>query len=188
MPDPKLAPNRPVSALAERPYRAWLARIAVCAVLAFLPSTNSGCSTSCDDGDSSDDPPVVYEGGYRNEALTYYESDTWEGAYLYFPPKRTYDIRHGLGNRHVTVNSYVGFNEYPLGSNGNGNIAEVAGNIVIIEYVDDETVRVRNDTCETYYLRVVATAPEEGQPEPDPDLGAGGSDTSAEDASAGGSD
>jgi hypothetical protein len=188
MPDPKVAPNRPVSALAERPYRAWLTRIAVCAVLAFLPSTNSGCSTSCDDGDSSDDPPVVYEGGYRDDALTYYESDTWDGPYLHFPPKRTYDIQHGLGRRPVSVTSYVGFAEYPLGSNGNGNIAEVAGNIVIIEYVDEQIVRVRNDTCETYYLRVVAQTPEQLPAEPEPDLGAGGSNTNSEGSSAGSSD
>lgn len=175
MPDPKAAPNRPVAALAARPYRAWLTRALLCGVLASLPSTNGGCSTSCDDGDSYDDPPVVYDGGYRDDALTYYESDTWDGPYLHFPPKRTYDIHHGLGRRPVHVSSYVGFNDFPLGSHGNGNIAEPAGNIVIIEYVDDQFIRVRNDTCETYYLRIVAHTPENNS-EPEPDLGSGGSD------------
>jgi hypothetical protein len=121
-----------------------------------------GCDTSCDDGGDKGDPPVVYEGGSTNAALSYYESDTWDGPYLKFPPQRTYDFHHGLGRRPSAVLSYVGFSESPLGSsNGNGNISEAAGNEVIIEWVDEQVVRVRNDTCETFYLRLVALALDE---------------------------
>jgi hypothetical protein len=57
------------------------------------------------------------------------------------------------------VLSYVGFSSSPLAADGSGNISEAAGNEVLIERVDDEIVRVRNDTCETFFLRVVALAP-----------------------------
>jgi hypothetical protein len=131
--------------------------------LVLVPITGSaglGCDTSCDDGGDKSDPPVVYEGGSTDAALSYYESDSWDGPYLKFPPQRTYDFHHGLGRRPFAVLSYVGFNESPLG-NGNGNISEAAGNEVIIEWVDEQVVRVRNDTCETFYLRIVALAADE---------------------------
>jgi hypothetical protein len=128
--------------------------------LVLVPISGSaglGCDTSCDEGGDKSDPPVVYEGGSTNASLSYYESDSWDGPYLNFPPQRTYDFHHGLGRRPVAVLSYVGFSESPLG-NGNGNISEAAGNEVIIEWVDEQVVRVRNDTCETFYLRLVALA------------------------------
>ena len=129
--------------------------------LVLVPISGSaglGCDTSCDDGGDKSDPPVVYEGGSTNAALSSYESDSWDGPYLKFPPQRTYDFHHGLGRRPSAVLSYVGFSESPLGSNGDGNISEAAGNEVIIEWVDEQVVRVRNDTCETFYLRLVALA------------------------------
>ena len=131
-------------------------------LLLSVSGAGPGCNTSCDDGGSSDDPPVVYDGGTRDETLTYYESDTWNGPYLKFPPQRTYDLVHGLGRPPTAVMAYVGFSDTPLGTTGNGNISLAAGNEVIIEWVDESVIRVRNDTCETFYLRVVALAPNEG--------------------------
>jgi hypothetical protein len=128
--------------------------------LVLVPISGSaglGCDTSCDDGGDKSDPAVVYEGGSTDDALSYYESDSWDGPYLKFPPQRTYDFHHGLGRRPYAVLSYVGFSESPL-RDGNGNISEAAGNEVIIEWVDEQVVRVRNDTCETFYLRLVALA------------------------------
>ena len=141
-----------------------------------MSAAHLGCETSCDDGGESDDPPVAYDGGSTNAALTYYESDAWDGPYVRFPPQRTFDFHHGLGRRPGAVLTYVGFSSSPLGMDGNGNISEAAGNEVIIEWVDDEIVRVRNDTCETFYLRVVAMAPEDG----------GASDGGASDGASGG--
>jgi hypothetical protein len=151
--DPGLRPKQRI--------RNGLLRVSLGAALLSVPGAGPGCHTSCDDGDDSDDPPVVYDGGTRDEALTYYETHAWDGRYLRFPPQRTYDLVHGLGRAPTAVMSYVGFNETPLGATGNGNVSIAAGNEVIIEWVDDSVIRVRNDTCETFYLRVVALAPNE---------------------------
>lgn len=148
-------------------------------LLAPISGANFGCNTSCDDGDDSGAAPVAYEGGTTNAALTYYESDSWDGVYLEFPPQRTYDLHHGLGRRPAAVLSYVGFTSSPLGTDGSGNISEAAGNEVIIERVDDVLIRVRNDTCETFHLRVVALAPADDV-EGANGTGSGGQPSSAE--------
>lgn len=152
-------------------FRSVACRILLPCALLSVPGAGPGCNTSCDEGDDSDDPPVLYEGGNRDQALTYYESDTWDGVYLKFPPQRTYDLVHGLGRAPSAVMSYVGFSHSPLGESGNGNVALATGNLAIIEWVDDTIIRVRNDTCETFYLRVVAMAPGDGV---DPGAGAAG--------------
>lgn len=145
------------------------------AVLLLVPGAGVACNTSCDDGDGPNAPPVVYEGGTSDPAEGYYESDAWDGGYLRFPPQRTYDLHHGLGRRPGAVMSYVGFDASPLGATGNGNVSEAAGNEVIIEWVDDQVIRVRNDTCETLYLRVVAFAPNAPDAPDSGDAGAAGS-------------
>ena len=88
-----------------------------------------------------------------------YETAPWDGTYLEFPPQRRYDVYHGLGRVPPVVVTNVGFEATPLVDGGNGDTSESAGNIVLIEAVNDEFVRVRTDTCETFYLRVVACAP-----------------------------
>jgi hypothetical protein len=156
----------------NRPFQRVLALLA--GALLCVSGVGPGCKTSCDNGDDSDDPPVVYDGGSRDEALTYYESDSWDGRYLRFPPQRTYDFVHGLGRPPTAVMSYVGFSETPLGTNGNGNVSIAAGNEVIIEWVDDSIIRVRNDTCETFYLRVVALGPNDAATDIDSNAAGGG--------------
>jgi hypothetical protein len=149
------------------------ALVLVASALLSVPGVGPACNTSCDDGDDSDDPPVAYAGGTHDDALTYYESDSWDGPYLKFPPQRTYDLLHGLGRAPTAVMAYVGFSQTPLGTSANGNISLAAGNEVIIEWVDDSIIRVRNDTCETFYLRVVALAPND-VPASSPEAGDGG--------------
>jgi hypothetical protein len=119
--------------------------------------TLSGCETTCSvDADRS--PEVVEDRRTDLEEGTF-ESVPWDGKWDHFPPKKRYEFRHGLGGTPLHVTTYVGFADPPIGSAGYGNSAEVAGNIVIIEAVTPEYIRVRNDTCETFYLRVAASGP-----------------------------
>jgi len=95
---------------------------------------------------------AVYETGAPGEPL------------LPFHAGQTYDLVHGLGVTPTSVQGYVSFAEQltedgdPLDLDHPNNVAETAGNQLVIERWDDEIVRVRNDTCGEFYLRVVLTA------------------------------
>ena len=87
-----------------------------------------------------------------------------------FPAGRRLALVHGLRETPIELRSYLGFKEHPFPESGEGFVAESAGNQVLIEDVNDEFIRVRNDTCEHFYLRIVAsTFPDDGA------AGAGGS-------------
>lgn len=121
-------------------------------VLATAPA-GTGCKTSCT-VDADPNPEVITSGVAEGGV---YESSPWNGEYHEFPPQKRYEFRHGLGGVPKEVATYVAFEETPIGTREFGNVAEAAGNIVIIEDVSAEDIRVRNDTCETFYLRVVAS-------------------------------
>lgn len=131
-----------------RPAR-WA--IALSLTLALLPF-GTGCETSCT-VDEDPNPEVVSSGTTVGGV---YESTSWDGEYQKFPPQKRYQFQHQLGAVPQEVSTFVGFHNPPIGDGGFGNVAEVAGNIVVIEGVTEEYIRVRNDTCETFYLRVVA--------------------------------
>ena len=111
-----------------------------------------GCETSCDLGEGE---PVRFAGG---EVLgNAYQTSDVDGPFLYFPPDRRLDIVHGLGSRDLDVQVYVSFEERG-DDDGRLQAAPAAGNQAVIEHVDDERVRVHNDTCAELYVRVTATA------------------------------
>ncbi|HLV66355.1 MAG TPA: hypothetical protein VKY73_11115 [Polyangiaceae bacterium] len=136
--------------------RGLLRSLALLLPLLVGPSGGLGCASSC--ADAVDETPVPVREGTRDGWC--YETAPWDGTYLEFPPQRRFEIHHDLGRVPPVVVTYVGFEATPLVDGGNGEIAETAGNIAVIEAVTDEIVRVRNDTCETFYLRVVACAPD----------------------------
>lgn len=152
----------------------------------------TGCNTSCH-VDSDPNPQVVEEGIRDLERGTYATSSFTED-FLYFPPEKRYEFRHGLGGTPQVVQTWVSFGSRPLPLDKEfGNAAEPAGNIVIIEAVTPEYVRVRNDTCQKFYLRLVASDPEPTGPDLivdtealDHEGGASGS-MSRDDAESGGS-
>jgi hypothetical protein len=125
---------------------------------------NLGCSTSCSDTDESA-PQHIDEDS--SAARTSYESAPWSGEYLLFKPQKRYRFFHGLGGVPALIQAWVGFHPRPL-VDGN-NVAEGVGNIVIVQCVNDRFLQVRNDTCETFYLRVYA-----GDPAPASTSGDGG--------------
>jgi hypothetical protein len=132
-----------------------------------------GCDLGCDK-ESGDDPPVPYTGGRVNADRTVYETNDWNAEYVEFPAGRQILIEHGLDGT-PQVFTWLSFDRHPLDVGREGNSAESAGNQVIIQRVDPEFVQVRNDTCQDFWLRLVAIYP--GEFESAPGLGgAGGSE------------
>jgi hypothetical protein len=105
-----------------------------------------------------------FEGGRVLPSGTTYETGAPNGPLLPFGGGKTYDLVHGLGVVPTSVQGYVSFvpelteDGDPLNIDAPNNIAETAGNQLVIERWDDEIVRVRNDTCGEFYLRVVLVA------------------------------
>jgi hypothetical protein len=152
-----------------------LSRLALLApllcALAVLVS-GSGCQTSCSNAETGG--PEEFHGGSTDATGSVYESAPWNGNYLLFRPQKRYQLFHGLRGTPSVVQAWLGFSSAPLGGAGRGNISEGAGNEAIVEAVNDQFVVLRNDTCETFYLRVVASNPVESLPDAGGAAGAGG--------------
>jgi len=126
------------------------------------------CSSSCP---RESEDARRYESGTTTPDRSYYETNAWDGAFVDFPAGRRWALVHGLAATPIELRSYLAFKSHPLPADDTGFVAESAGNQVLIEGVDAETIRVRNDTCEHFYLRLVAST----APSPDGAGGAGGS-------------
>jgi hypothetical protein len=145
-------PDRPLVHFSAR-VRPW--------VLAWVAGVSSalgatGCSPSC--GNESD-PPVRFAGGITDAARLEYQTNPFDEPFLDFPAKRTYDLVHGLRGAPTLYQAYVAFEPDPYTTSGSAAIA--SGNEVLFRIVDSEIVRVENDTCQHFYLRVVASLAED---------------------------
>ncbi len=119
---------------------------------------------ACQNCDTSGDP-IDYTEGITDPTRTSYESTPLNGEWLHFPPGRTYDLRHNLRddpNGPLLVQSYVSFKSRLSEGAGSttenpNNFSESAGNQVVYESTEKpQTIRVRNDTCADFYVRIVA--------------------------------
>jgi len=122
---------------------------ALCCCLAVADGL-IGCDTGCDKEDGA---AQRYAGGETSPTCTSYQTGGFNDPYLAIPPGRRWDIEHGLRQEPRLIQSYLAFSERPLANDQ--NTAESAGNQLVIEEVTDEFVRVRNDTCEDFWLRLV---------------------------------
>jgi hypothetical protein len=120
-----------------------------------LTASASGCSvlSTCD---MSDEPAQVYTGGMTVGG--YYMSSPWEGPLLSFPAGKRYELVHGLGCTPWEVHVELSFSEQ--GAAGSSSVAPSAGNMSILERIDDKVIVVKNDTCSDMYLLVTAAAPD----------------------------
>jgi len=125
------------------------------ALAALLVASLSACTQSCPR--ESNDAPKRYTDGTTSADRTYYETNAWKAGFVDFPAGRRIALVHGLRDVPIELRSYLAFDEHPFPTNGNGFVAESAGNQVLIEDVNDEYVQVRNDTCEHFFLRLVAS-------------------------------
>lgn len=132
-----------------------------------------GCGDTCHDGSGE---LVPYSEGQTNAERTYYQSGPIQGPYLHFPSGRIFELEHDLLEAPTDVVSWLSFDEDAL--LGNNNVAEAAGNQVVIECVSGPEpgedgserkgiIRVRNDTCSDFYLRVVGEVGGTGLGAPD---------------------
>ncbi|MEZ4222954.1 MAG: hypothetical protein R3B13_18570 [Polyangiaceae bacterium] len=119
--------------------------------LVLLALGGVGCAQDCKTTSSAS---VVYNGGHVDSTASVYETNAWDEPWLHFPPGRRFVFEHGLGVEPYVVNTYLSFSENPLTSSNNAS--ESAGNQAVIEAVTDEFVRIRNDSCADFYLRVTA--------------------------------
>jgi hypothetical protein len=112
----------------------------------------SNFSTSCDTNDNGN-PPDKYAGGTVNNGI--YMSSPWTGEMLWFPGGKAYDIEHKLGCVPAVVELTESFS--PDGLKNEGSVAPCAGNMCLILKVDETVIRIKNDTCSDFYVRVTAT-------------------------------
>jgi hypothetical protein len=142
-------------------------RLGAIAFVAFAPII-CACSSSCPREDEDARP---FNGGNTSADRTVYETNGWHDDFVDFPAGRRLALMHGLAQAPIEVRSYLAFSKDPLPDHGRGVVAESAGNQVLIQNVDEDSVDVRNDTCEHFYLRLVAST----VPDPEGGGGAGGS-------------
>lgn len=118
----------------------------------------SGCSP-CGIGPTK---AQEYLDGHVSTSGLMYETSHVGDEFLHFPSGHSFDLVHGLGVPPTSVHGYVSFvprltddgDAYdPLRPN---NLSEAAGNQMVVERWNDQVIRIRNDTCADFYVRVVA--------------------------------
>lgn len=81
-------------------------------------------------------------------------TSAWDAERLWFPGGMRYDLEHQLGASPKWIESFLSFDR--CGTIDGGVLAQPAGNQVEIERVDDEHIRVHNNSCVDYWLLVIA--------------------------------
>lgn len=132
--------------------------VVIFAVLMFV----QGCGASC--GIEREFENTTYEGGTTDGGI--YTSSEWNGPWAHFPAGRTIDFKHALGVMPQFVSTYVSFKE--AGIRGDDSASENAGNQGLIRCVDTQTIRIYNDTCAEFYIRVVAISTQTGEQSVEP--------------------
>lgn len=169
---------RPSSSGDPRPRGAALASIAALATLVGAASFGAAapaCSPPCDSSDDGN-PPDRYTAGIVacDAAGCAYETSPWHGELLHFPGGKRYDLVHGLGHEPLDVQVYLSFSPNGVASGEQADsVALSAGNSSVIQLVNDQVIRVKNDTCSEFWVRVTASgrAPD-GDAGATPDAGA----------------
>jgi hypothetical protein len=130
-------------------------RARTASLLALLFPCLVACTSSCPR--ETDDTARRYTSGTTSPDRTFYETNAWDGSFVDFPAGRRLALVHGLRETPIDLTSYLAFKGDALPPDGKGFVSESAGNQVLIEGVDEEVIRVRNDTCEDFFLRLVAS-------------------------------
>lgn len=140
------------------------AMLARALVVASLPLMLTACGvvdsfgpSSCDRNFNEEDggnPDILYVDGTVDDNGVY-KSETAVGELLHFPGGAHYSIEHHLGETPTWTLFYLSFSRYGLEAEG-GVYAQAAGNQAVLLSADEIEIRVANDSCSDYYLRVVA--------------------------------
>lgn len=128
----------------------------VLAVL-LLGAVSQGCSPACDTSDEANEP-IVYTGGTVTNGI--YESSSVHGPLLDFRGGRRYDLFHHLGFEPIVVQVYWSFRETGVGidaqTSDTGSLTLGSGNSAESQLINDQFVRVKNDSCVDFWARFVA--------------------------------
>ncbi len=121
----------------------------------------AACTAPCGRDDGGE--PVPYRDGIR-QGDGYWTSPP-EGPYLRFESGVSYEIFHELGAPPQTIDAMLSFQRCPMltpcsaEDDETGGATFSAGNLVIVDDVNSESVIVRNDTCADLFLRVTLLDP-----------------------------
>jgi hypothetical protein len=124
-------------------------------LLAVLAAASTGCETfqpAICDRTPEDNPAVLYTQGTAAGGV--YLSSPWDGELLLFRGGMRYDLQHHLGAAPRWTQTYLSFERY--GTSDGGSLAPAAGNQAVVEAIDDQVVRIANDSCADYWLLVAA--------------------------------
>lgn len=121
-----------------------------------------GCGPTC---------PVserVYADGSLTKGtnLIRYETSGPEGPFIPYEGATLLHIKHGLGVRPQVVQVFLSFAERPEEVGGGGSSA-AAGNQAILLKQDENEIAVKNDSCASYWIRVVAIVDTSASPASD---------------------
>lgn len=149
------------SRLERNPAPRWLGFGAAIVASVVVPCAST-LTTACSNCNQNGHEPILYTAGRTRGDV--YETGAPTDEMLHFPSGRVYDLKHDLGSVPAVVIPYISFVPRPIAGDAPSrvdNVALAAGNEVVIEYWDD-LIRVRNDTCAEFFLRVVALGVNEG--------------------------
>jgi hypothetical protein len=158
-------------------------QLALIVSLIALGALVGGCSAAaCDTSDDGNTPERREDGRTVNGI---YESSSVHGQLLEFPGGKRYDLVHNLGFEPLVVQMYWSFIKIGVARDAQreedaGTLTPASGNSALIQLMNDRIIRVKNDSCVEFFLRVVAF----GDPRPASDGGAPGDATTSADASA----
>jgi hypothetical protein len=81
-------------------------------------------------------------------------SSPWNGPLLHFPGGKRYELVHRLGCVPREISVWESFDSQGVGV---GSVAPSAGNMSLVQAVNDQTIRIKNDTCAEFYVLVTAS-------------------------------
>lgn len=143
-----------------------LAKAALSIAALGLAVATSGCinAAACDTSDNAN-PPDVYKGGTTTEDGLYYSS-SWHEGLLHFPGGKRYDLVHDLGFEPQSISIWLSFSENGVDDDDQAStVAPSAGNSSVVQLVNDKIIRIKNDTCSEFWVRVTASGkPEAAKP------------------------
>ena len=113
-----------------------------------------GCSAlgACDRSDDGYPADPYYDGTAEGGL---YMSSPWTGPLLPFPGGKRYRLYHHLGCTPRLLECWASFNSSGI---ENGSIAPPAGNMCVVQEINDEFIQIKNDTCSDMYVLVTAEA------------------------------
>jgi hypothetical protein len=130
----------------------------------LLLTLGSGCSDlrNC----AEDDPnPITIDTGMSDTAAITYQSAPDCGPLDKFPAKTKLRFVHELGVTPLLVKTYLAFDATGTNCNGPGSTAESAGNQALLDCKDAHVIELHNDTCEDFFIQVVALEAVPGKPD-----------------------